>query len=330
MNRRRIILRIETAATAALGFAAVFPIWSAPPSPAGPAGDSTTGLERVAQNESRETAPERLYYASRPAAGTLFMVRCWSSQQALDVERNIQRAFETMKRWEMILSERDARSELARFNNAPDGVPVPISPELETALLQALEMARRTDGRFDPTLGPLVRLWRREASTGRRAGEEEIERARTASGWNKLVVGQGYAVKTVPGMRIDLGGIGKGIMLDRMADTLRERGITRFLLADTSDMLAGDPPPGQLSWNVRSGETTVALHREALSTSGGDFQHTVVAGAPSVHIIDPTTGRGRPMKPAATVRARTAAEADALATASYARAETETTEKAKK
>lgn len=259
----------------------------------------------------------RLYYASRPAAGTLFMVRCYTEAPPCEAGRRVERAFAAINRWEMILSERDARSELARLNEAPWGTEIAVSPELEWALRLSLSLASETQGRFDPTLGPLVRLWRRAAHTGNPPSEADIQKARAASGWRKLTVAPGRVVKTVPGMRLDLGGIGKGIMLDKMAACLREQGITRFLLSDTSDVLAGDPPPGRTGWSCRVGGKEILLCREALSTSGGDYAHASIGGVERTHIIDPETGGGQPPAPAASVRARTAAEADARATAAF-------------
>lgn len=258
------------------------------------------------------------------------MVRCWSNEPETEVARKVQRAFSVAKRWEMILSERDARSELSQLNDAPDGVAVPVGPELEAALRLSLAMARRTNGSFDPTLGPLVRLWRRSAATGRVPDSTEWERARAAEGWHKLVVTHGSVTKTVPGMRIDLGGIGKGMMLDRMAESLREQGVTRYLLSDTSDFLAGDPPPGQNAWICRAGDDEIELCREALSTSGGQYRHATIGGQESTHIIDPATGKGRPRTISTTIRAATAAEADALATAAYVKGRAEEKKKSEK
>ena len=301
-----------------LFIAAAIPVWSWSQAPEDGALPPSCAEETAGGATAANVAGGRLYYASRPAAGTLFMIRCWSDESEEEVARKVQRAFGIAKRWEMILSDRDVRSELSQLNDAPCGVAVAIGPELEAALRLSLAMARRTNGSFDPTLGPLVRLWRRTRATGRSPRAPEWERARAASGWRKLAVTRGFATKTVPGMRIDLGGIGKGIMLDRMAESLREQGLSRYLLSDTSDFLAGDPPPGQRAWICRAGGRDAELYREALSTSGGRFQHVCIEGRESTHIIDPATGRGRPCAAAAIIRAATAAEADALATAAYA------------
>lgn len=62
------------------------------------------------------------------------------------------------------MSAMDAESGLARLNAAEYGISVPVSPELERVLLLALNYARLTNGAFDPTLGPCIRLWKRAAA----------------------------------------------------------------------------------------------------------------------------------------------------------------------
>lgn len=125
-----------------------------------------------------------------------------------------------------------------------NGVSVPVSLELEKALLLALDYARLTKGAFDPTLGPCIRLWKKSRRHGVLPSGGELERARRASGWEKLYVGKGAAVKTVPGMRVDLGGMGKGFAVDRMAEILRKRGIRSFFIDSTSDVMGRRPPTG--------------------------------------------------------------------------------------
>ncbi len=260
---------------------------------------------------------ERPYYYAAPAAGTYFTLRCYSAAPRAEMEKAVSAAFACMRRWELVLSERDARSELSKINAAPDGVRIPISPELADALRVAFSIAEETKGRFDPTLGPLVRLWRRRSRTGADSKPESLALASAASGYHKLTLGQNYILKTVPGMHIDLGGIGKGYMLDRMAEVLRRHGVSRYLLSSGSDFLAGDPPPGSCAWKITVDGTEVELVHAALSTSGAEYQSAAIDGVVESHIIDSETGRGVPRKRSVTVKANTAAEADARATGKY-------------
>jgi thiamine biosynthesis lipoprotein len=114
------------------------------------------------------------------------------------------------------------------------------------------------------------------------------------------------------GMRLDLGGIGKGFALDRMAAILREWDIPYAMLAaSTSTVLALEPPPGESGWPIRvgtdDGPDRLKLVRAAVSASGLSVKGN--------HIIDPRTGRAAEGRDRVWCSAPTAAVADALSTA---------------
>ncbi len=111
---------------------------------------------------------------------------------------------------------------------------------------------------------------------------------------------------------LDLGGIGKGFALDRLATVLLDWDVTRFLLrASASTMLAGQPPPATDGWSVRFGpaERTMNLRLRQAAFSGSG---TLVRGN---HIVDPHTGRPATHRRMAWAGAATAAAADAISTA---------------
>lgn len=272
---------------------------------------------RVSPSGHTEHTELRAWTMTRPMAGTAFTAHLYTNLPAFEVEKALVRAFEAAAALEKTLSCRDAESELNRLNNAPPGIPFPISKPLAQSLQLACRLAEETDGAYDPTLGPCIRLWHRARSRGELPSEAELLQALAASGHEKLKIGETTATKLVPGMRIDLGGIGKGIMLDAMASELRQSGITRYLLTDTSDLLAGEPPPGKTAWEYTdSGGRRIPLLNKAASTSGGSRQNIVIEGQNYAHVIDSRTGLGiRSNLPPATVHAPAAAEADARATA---------------
>lgn len=218
------------------------------------------------------------------------------------------------------MSAMDAESGLARLNAAEYGISVPVSPELERVLLLALDYARLTNGAFDPTLGPCIRLWKKSRRLGILPSGEERECALRACGWEKLSVRKGMAVKAVSGMRLDLGGMGKGFAVDRMAEMLKTRGVCSFFIDSTSDVLAGAPPPGEPGWRLRvdtgngQGEVLLLSHA-AVSTSGSARQMVKIGGKAYSHVLDPRSGLGVTEGRQVSVRASSAALADALATA---------------
>jgi thiamine biosynthesis lipoprotein len=123
-------------------------------------------------------------------------------------------------------------------------------------------------------------------------------------------------------MRIDLGGIAKGYILQDALAVLRRQGIPSAMIEAGGDLVVGDAPPGQAGWNVyvASGDATMlkrarALTNAAVATSGGSEQFFEVKGVRYSHVIDPRTGLGVTGRHIVTVIADNAALADAAATA---------------
>lgn len=256
------------------------------------------------------------------AMGTVFTVRAYPGKgmDGAQTEKACAEALACAVHWEKVMSAMDAESCLSSFNAAESGVVVPVSVELKEVLLLALNYARLTNGAFDLTLGPCIRLWKKSRRCGVLPSREELECARRASGWEKLCVGKSGALKKAPGMRVDLGGIGKGFAVDRMAELLKGKGVFSFFIDSTSDVLAGVPPPGEKGWRLRvdagHGEgTTLLLSHAAVSTSGNAHQMVKIGGVEYSHVLDPHTGLGVTEGRQVSVQAPSAALADALATA---------------
>lgn len=200
-------------------------------------------------------------------------------------------AFAELDMLESQLSRFVEGSDVWRINRLRRGEAAVVALDTFCCLDAAVEVQRRTGGAFDVTYASA-------------RGSNPNERLRLAAAGCRVGV-------LAEGVRIDLGGIGKGFALDRMAAVLTEWDVTAArLMASTSTILALDAPPGEPGWAVVFGPAgqrrRVTLRSEALSTSG--------TGVKGLHVTDPRTGR-----PAAGTRAwaraATAAEADALSTA---------------
>jgi thiamine biosynthesis lipoprotein len=123
-------------------------------------------------------------------------------------------------------------------------------------------------------------------------------------------------------MRLDLGGIAKGYILQEALATLRRAGIDRALVESGGDIVVGDAPPGHDGWTIDVSaadpdfrQSASRLTNVALSTSGATAQFVEIDGVRYSHVVDPRTGLGVTNGLTAHVIAQDAATADALATA---------------
>ncbi len=220
-------------------------------------------------------------------------------------------------------------AELARFNATTSTAWFDVSDETRAVVELALEVARRSDGAFDPTVGPLVDLWGfgPAAPPGRRPTAAEVAARRLAVGFEHLErrAEPSQLRKRRPDVRLDLSGIAKGHALDRLAAPLDARGVTAYLLDIGGELRARGERAAGAPWRVGierpvPGATdlvaTLALGDEALATSGDYRQFFDVDGRRYCHLIDPR--HGAPVDhdlAAVTVVAADGAEADAWATA---------------
>jgi len=220
-------------------------------------------------------------------------------------------------------------SEVSFINREAAAGPVCVEQTLFSLLLLCRDLCRETGGAFDITSGPLSRGWGFLRRQGRIPEPDEIEEAKELVGGDKLLFDcESRAVRFArPGVEINLGSIGKGYALDRIATVMRRRVRAALLSAGSSSILAIGG--GNNGWTVgvrhpvnKERRLAVAQLRDAaLSTSGGEEQFFEYGGKRYGHIIDPRTGWPADATASVTVIASSptvgAAVTDALATAFY-------------
>jgi thiamine biosynthesis lipoprotein len=237
-----------------------------------------------------------------------------------------QAAFAKVRELDERLSDYALDSELSLLRLAQTGQPRPVSPILFRALAKARDLSRQTGGAFDLTVGPSIRLWRTARQARILPAETERLQAVAAVGWSNVVLDSRASTVTFtkPGMRIDLGGVAKGMGADAALRELRRRGFPRAMVAASGDLALGEAPPGKAGWTVgiaaldgREGEYArlLVLKNCGVSTSGDTEQYVTIAGTRYSHIVDPRTGIGLTNRIQATVIAPNATESDAFATA---------------
>jgi thiamine biosynthesis lipoprotein len=232
-------------------------------------------------------------------------------------------AFDRIRKLEDTMSDYRDESEVRRLARRP-GEWVPVSADLFAVLSEAAKLARLSDGAFDPTVGPIVALWRAARTIGRLPSPDALAAAREQVGWRLAELDSlRRAVRLArPGMLLDLGGIAKGFILDEALNAMRAAGVRRALLVAGGDIVAGEAPPGLAGWRIDAagagdviGPRARSLANAAFSTSGDSEQFVVIDGVRYSHVVDPRTGRALTNRRRVYVVSGRGVTADGLATA---------------
>ena len=195
----------------------------------------------------------------------------------------------------------------------------PVSDDLFVVLTRAVEIARATDGAFDPTTGALTRVWRAARAANTLPDSAAVRAARQTVGWHHVLIDSSPRLLRVGsrGTQLDLGGIAKGYILQQAFDVLRALELREVLLEAGGDIVVGDAPPGERGWRLVIGDSANVqfVTNVAVATSGSREQHLDVGAERYSHVIDPRTGWGVRSRAEVTVIAADGATADAVATA---------------
>lgn len=255
--------------------------------------------------------------------GTEWRIVLYAPNQAT-AETATRAAFARVKQLDEVMSDYNPKSELMTMlakSDADPGRPIPASDDLIQVLAHAQDVAGKSDGTFDVTVGPLVKLWRAARKSKELPPADELKAAKELVGYKQVTVDPKARTVSLAkaGMRLDLGGIGKGFAADAALEMLKKQGISRALIAASGDITVGDAPPDKDAWVVDiapigKGKLArrVRLVNASVSTSGDLFQHVEVAGVRYSHVLDPKTGLGLTGRRSATVIATKGWQADAL------------------
>jgi thiamine biosynthesis lipoprotein len=234
-------------------------------------------------------------------------------------------AFRELERLEALMSTWRQGSDLVRLNEAAGRQPVKVSQEVFDALRAAVEVGDATSGAFDVTFAALADIWKFDHDQDNTVpSAAAIQQRLPLVGYRSLVLDASArtAYLTRAGMRAHLGGIGKGIAVDRVASLLRARGLTSSMIQFGGDMYVAGMP-GTRQWRVGiqdpRGEddrsfATMELTDSAVSTSGDYERFFLKDGVRYHHIIDTRTGQPARGSRSVTIVADTSTTADALST----------------
>ncbi len=264
------------------------------------------------------------YDYSQRLMGISFDISVYASDETVANEA-VEAAYGRTRKLNAIFSDYEPDSELNRLcKTAGSGRAVPVSRELWEIIQASNDLSEKTDGEFDITVGPLVRLWRKARRAKLLPTREEIAAARSLVGYKHIKLDpKACTVElTKAGMQLDLGGIAVGYACDDVLKLFQDRKLSRVMIDGSGDILVGEPPPGQTGWIIGIAPASpdgppsrqLSLKNAAVSTSGDAFQHIEINGVRYSHIVDPRTGLGLTDRSTVVVVARKCQTADAWST----------------
>ena len=219
-------------------------------------------------------------------------------------ESALDKAESELNRLEQMLSVTNKDGEIGKLNSA-DGRETPVSKETQELLTRSLEVNRQTDGTFDIRMYPVLLKWGFTTGENKVPSESEIKDALSLTGSDKLKVSDGSA-KLAAGSMVDLGGIAKGYVSDRVGESLKKSGVENALFTiGGSVRTIGTKPDGSL-WKVGIADPNggqgyvgvISVSDTTVSTSGIYERYFEKDGTVYGHILDPKTGT--PVDPAKT------------------------------
>jgi thiamine biosynthesis lipoprotein len=238
---------------------------------------------------------------SADAMGSTYTIALYGSDR-VKMEAAADAAFDEVRRLDELLSNYQPGSQWSEVNRDAAARPVKVSPELFQLLVACVGYSRESEGAFDITVGPLMKVWGFYKGTGHLPHKPEIAAALAKVGYRHMRLDA--AAQTVrfdrPGVEMDPGGVGKGYAVDRMVEVLRKNGVRTALVAGSGSSVYGmgappDEPRGwpvkiKDPWDQRKTLEEVWLKDSSMSTSGSYEKFFRAEGKVYAHIMDPRTG----------------------------------------
>jgi thiamine biosynthesis lipoprotein len=273
--------------------------------------------------DSRARA-SRLVVREHISMGAPVQLSAWTDDEPR-AERAFVAAFTEFDRLDTLLSVWKEGSDVERLNVAAGRGPVSVSGDTLTVLEHAIEVGGWTEGKFDITFGALSDVWRFDHDQDDTIPTpSEIAARVPLVDYRQVVVDRraGTAVIRRAGMRVHLGGIGKGYAVDRVVTILRQHGLRDFMVQSGGDLYVSGMKDGQ-PWRLGIRDprgpadrvfASLDLSDRTFSTSG-DYERSFMAnGVRYHHLLDPASGQPARQSRSVTIVSARAVVADALST----------------
>lgn len=238
--------------------------------------------------------------ANIDAMGSTYTIVAYGGDEAR-LRAAVEDASEEARRLDHLLSNYIPSSEWSQVNREAASQPVRVSTELFHLLAACVEYSRESEGAFDITVGPLMKVWGFYKGSGHLPHRAEVRGAMAKVGYQNILLDQAeHTVRFAKeGVEMDPGGIGKGYAVDKMVEILREDGVKSALVSASGSSIYGlGAPPDEPGWKIKIRDpkdasktaAEVILKDNSLSTSGNYEKFFFAEGKLYSHIMDPRTG----------------------------------------
>lgn len=247
-------------------------------------------------------------------------VTVWAESET-EAVRVCKKAFKRVVNLVAVFSDYDDSSEINRLLRSPVGSPVKVSSELIEVLAFSQSLSRNSHRAFDPTIGPIIQLWRDSRKSQILPDSNAIESAKQKTGFEHFLIDRDRSEVTVliDSLKLDFGGVAKGYIGDEVIKLLRNEGVSIAKFRAGGDIVLGDSPPNSEGWPIEleqcQQQKSFYLNNCGVSTSGDRYQFVEIDGRRYSHVVDPATGVGVTTGRTAFVIAPSGMQSDALATA---------------
>ncbi|MDI3487260.1 MAG: FAD:protein transferase [Methanolobus sp.] len=285
-----------------------------------------TGLLMInyVQDMGSHSLPEQqIYSQTRSLMDTTVTITVVSSNETSAIEI-IDNAFEKIKYVDELMNNYDNSSEISILNK--DDKVTNADPELVSVIDRSIYYSEKSNGAFDISIQPILDLWASKyapGGTNQPPTSDEINQTLKLVNYSAIIV-EGNNVSMKEGMKITLGGVAKGYAVDVAIESLKSDGISSgFVNAGGDGRYIGTKPDGSL-WRVglqnpdKSGDAVTIMNiRDVAVATSGNYERYFSDEAKVSHIADPRTGYPSSNLISSTVIAKTAMDADALATSVF-------------
>lgn len=270
-------------------------------------------------------SPEQVSF-SGPTMGTTYTVKYITTANSPSLDELKSNVDSVLVHVNKLMSTYDPTSELSEFNKQPAGTTIEASDGLTYVLGEALKISEQSGGKYDVTVGPLVNIW--GFGPGKHNDEvpsdSAIEAAQQKVGYQHVSI-DGNTITKSNDVYVDLSSIAKGYGVDEVARTLKESGVSNYLVEVGGEILASGRKLDGSLWHVgvespagghNVAQRVIAASDIAIATSGDYRNYFEKNGVRYSHTIDPTTGKPITHRlVSVTVIDSTSTRADGLATA---------------